>query len=329
MDVKIKELKYQQNEGFVSSYLDLELSGNDMNLVVANTLRRTIIDDIPIYAFEYVNIEYNNSVFNNDMMKIRLRQLPIYGIDSGLNYLNPIYWEKIDYTDYKNRPKHEAEKNIEAIINVHNNKNEIMHVTTNDMRYYIDNVETKYVAKNKNHPILLISLRPNETFKCIMKGCLGTGERDNIWSGGHCYYDENIEKNTIKFTVESYGQVDEYSLIIKACGNIRKRLGNIYNEIKKRVDLKEIRPSNSIIIELDNEDHTICNLINDSLQSHKDIIFSGISKPDLLVKSMKFKIQTINKSKSPIEPFFDVINNLTSLFKNIENQIETLKKSKK
>src|SRR5437868_11956647 len=101
-DIKVKKIKYDKEVGFQISNLTLELSGKDANVIVANTIRRISMDDIPMYAFAYINIEFNNSVFNNDMMKVHLKQLPIYDVESGLYYLHPSFWQNVDYND-KNR----------------------------------------------------------------------------------------------------------------------------------------------------------------------------------------------------------------------------------
>ena len=117
LDISIIAKKYDKANKFITSKLELEFDGTDMNHIIVNTLRRVSFDDIPIYAFAYINIEHNNSVFNNDMMKIRLNQLPIYNIDTDMYFLHPTYWEIVDY-DNKNRLKHEKEIAIEGIINV-------------------------------------------------------------------------------------------------------------------------------------------------------------------------------------------------------------------
>lgn len=321
-DIKIKKLKYVETSGFQSSQLVLELSGSDINVIVANTLRRVAMDNIPVYAFAYINIEHNNSIYNNDMMRIRLRQLPIYDISNQEFYLHPMFWENVDYNDKDRDRNHEA-TSIEAIINVYNNSNENINVTTNDISLYIDNDLTQYKPRNKDQPILIIQLRPNETFKCQLRGCLGVGERDNIWSAAQVYYDEQGGK--IIFTIESFNQMTEFDVLEKACQYIKYKLELIKTDIKMRVDQKEIIPNQTIIIDILGEDHTICNLINDILQNNKKVLFSGISKPDHLIREMKFKISTIDPKISPIEPFFESIDYLDKLMDNLLVQFTKLK----
>lgn len=324
LDINIKKIGYQKAEGFKSSQLILEFSGKDTNTVITNTLRRVSFDDIPMYAFAYINIEHNNSVYNNDMMRIRIRQLPIYDIKNSLYYLHPRYWDGVDYND-KDRDKHEKEMSIEGVINVYNNTNENMNVTTNNMYYYVEGFQIPYPNRNKNEPILIVQLRPNETFKCQIKGCLGVGERDNIWAAAaQSYHDELPGK--ILYTTESCGQMNEFDILIKSCLYIRLKLKGIAAEIKNRIDEKEILPAQTIFFEIVNEDHTICNVINNALQDHKQILFSGVSKPDHLVKLMKFKISTIDPKISPMQPLFETIEYLDDVFSELMKQFTVLKK---
>lgn len=322
-DINISKTNYQESKGFTSSSLEFTLSGKDMNCVIANTLRRISMDDIPTYAFAYIDIEYNNSVFNNDMMKIRLNQLPIYDINVPIYYLHPKYWQNVDYYD-KNREKHKDEILVEGNVNIFNNTTEIMNVTTDHLAYYVEGEQKKY--PHRNHPILLIQLRPGETFKAHLKGVLGIGERSNIWAAAaQTFYDE-IDPETYTMTIESAGQMVEHDILIKAAKLVQIKLEGIRDDIQKRVDTKEIRDTQTIFFELVNEDHTIGNLINNRLQDHKDIMFSGVSKPDHLIKTMKFKISTIDEKKSPIGPLFETIDYLIGLFNELEAEFKTLRK---
>ncbi len=62
-------------------------------------------------------------------------------------------------------------------------------------------------------------------------------------------------------------------------------------------------------------------MINSALQDHKNILFSGVSQPDRLVKTIKFKICSIDESVSSIEPFFDVIEERIKLFEHILEEL--------
>jgi DNA-directed RNA polymerase subunit L len=326
VDINVREVSYIKPNKFTSSQLVLEFTGKDVNYVIANTLRRVSYDDIPTYAFEYVNIEHNNSkAFDNDYMAVRLRQLPVYDIKNDLYYLHPKYWQNIDYYD-KNREKHESEQLIEGTINAFNNTNELMNVTTKDMNYYIDGKQVEYPHRFPDEPILLIELLPNQTFKCQLKAFLGVGERDSIWFGSKlAYYETDDENpNKILFTIESTGQMGEYEVLTKCCMLIKLKLDSIGREIDQRVKTKEIKIAPTIFFELVNEDHTIGNLINNALQDHPYIAYAGVSKPDHLIKQIKFKMTCSDDVSSPIQPLFEVIDYLKGVFSSLGSQFAKL-----
>lgn len=324
----------------IPSKLVLEFTGKNNANVILNTLRRVMMNNIPSYAFcpELIKITDNTTLFNNDYMKLRLSQLSVLDTELDIYYLDPIYWLGVDYSDPK-RPRHSSEKQIEIAINAYNDTNHNKNITTNDIHYYEDGIEVyKY---NKENPILLIQLRPAETFKCSMRAALGVGERDNIWAGaGNAYYNdfttneitgEFIEnKNNKKhLVVESQGQCNEYMLLVKACNYIVKRLDDIKNDLNKKFTSKQIKKSQDLIIILDGEDHTMGQLLNYSFQNHPEILFSGISKPDHLVRSIKFKIACSDKFETPLIPMYEQIDQLKETYLYIEKELIKLENSTK
>jgi DNA-directed RNA polymerase subunit L len=328
LDLHVKELSYIKQDKFVSSQLTLELDGKDMHYVIANTLRRASYDDIPTYAFEYVNIEHSNSkAHDNDMMVVHLRQLPVYDMENELDYLHPRYWQDVDYSA-KDRDKPEGERAIEATINAYNNTNDKVKVTTKDLAYYIDGKQVEYPNRHSGEPILLIELLPNQTFKCQMKAFLGVGERDSIWfAAKDTFYDYEFDNpNKITFTIESAGQIPEYTILIKCCRVIRIKLDSIGKEIDHRVKARDIKPAPTIFFDLINEDYTMGNLINNALQDHPHIAFSGVSQADRMIRAVRFKIQCTDDVDSPIGPLFEALEYLKNVYTALEDKFVKLRK---
>lgn len=329
MDISIKEVSYNKKEGLKSSKLVLVLAGKDLNVKMVNALRRISTNNIPIYAFpqELIKIETNTCVaFNNDEMRLRLAQLPIYNIDPDIFMLPNKYWKNINYAD-QHREKHPNEKSVELYVNSHNNSDKIQSITTNDIRYYIDGEQTN--PYDKEYPILLIKLRPNDTFKCYMKGTLGTGDKNTIWcASSNSYYDIS-DKGDFRFTIQSCGQFDEFNLLSKTCQFVIKKMEMIKLEIERRVASKEIPIESTIYFNMEDEDHTIGELINYEFQSHKDIIFSGVSKPDHLVKTILLKISANKGIPTPIEAMNDCLDNISNKFKYIDKLLSEMKKKHK
>ena len=92
LTIKIIEKKKSIN-GKSSNFLKFKLSGPDINYVIVNTLVRVGLSLLGSYAFnpEFINIERNTSIFNQNKMKLRISNIPIINKD----YKKPI----VDNTD--------------------------------------------------------------------------------------------------------------------------------------------------------------------------------------------------------------------------------------
>lgn len=334
-DIEIKEIENHESNGLDASWLTLKLSGKDFNIKIANSIRRASINNVPTYAIpqELITIDTNTTVaFNNDYMRLRLAQLPVYGVDSDLYFLADKYWnkDKVNYADPK-REKHPKEKNIEYYINTHNNTASITAVTTNDLKMYIDGEEIK--VYNPKYPILLVKLRPNDRFKCHMKACLGIGERNVIWSASrNGYYDEtegNSQNNELIFTTEGNGQCHEYEILIRSCKYLIKKFTDLKNDLINKIETKQILHEKEINFKLDKEDYTLGEPLNYEFQSHKDIIRSGMTKPDHLVRAMLIKVECVNNVKSPLNAMLECLDILIEKYSHIGKLLNDLKKKSK
>lgn len=329
LDIKVEKLSEKEYKGIQPSNLVVDIYGNDVNEVVVNTLRRGLLDELPTYAyfFDTIDITENTSVFDNDMMRLRIEQLPIYNVDSKIDFLDDNYWLNVDYTDNE-RKRHPKDKlNIELVVNIVNETSDILDVTTHDAELYInDELSDNYQKKD---PVLLVRLRPNDSFKCRARGVLGLGRRNNIWSAiSTCYYDDykdfadNEESHKFKLIVEGSGQMKEMDLLKRVCRTINQKLDNVESIIKKKYYTANTNEK-SIIIELDNETHTIGNIINDCLQNHKKVKSSGLSKPTNLMNQMIIQLHTLEKN--PLKIFFEAVNNAKNIFNTIEEQCNKVK----
>lgn len=312
LDIKIKELDKKSFDGLNSSHLKLKFEGSDLNIKIINMIRRSCTNSVPVYAYaiELINIIENTSVaFNNDMMRLDLSLLPIFDVDPEIYKLDEEYWYNVNYAD-KERKKHHMEKNIEFYLNYHNNSQEIVRVTTNDAQVYIDGKQTEMY--NKKYPILIIELKPNQTFKCHMKGVLGSAERrvdGALWkSCKRAFYEEikDKEEKSYEFTVYGNNQFSEYELLNRACQFMVNKLESLKKMIKDKDDKGEFPNEKTIRFVFENEDHTIGEPINYELQDHKDIIFSGFSKADHLIKTGVITVSAIKEK--PVKQMLESID---------------------
>lgn len=330
--------KYRPHDDIKRGRLEIVCSG-DCNDQFLNAIGRIAVKRIPTYAYakdlikiERINPEsgYHDSIpFNHDMMRDRIKNTPVMNIDSGLSFLHERYWRNVDYRS-NDREIHEKEKRVEVYIDAKNTANvgdteSIIHVTTNDAKIYIDDELTNMYSKE--YPLLIISLKPKEAFKCSMRAVLGVGITDTCWDAcsNFCYDQETIPNKTIlKF--EASSQFNEYILVDKALDYFAMRTKLLKDEIQ-RMYLLEKDHTDRFQIVINDEDHTMGEAINYEIQSHEDILKSSVCKPDHLVRKIVLEVVAFKKTKL-LDAIMESIDNLLLKIEKFDQQFKKLERPK-
>lgn len=328
-DFEINEISHKI-DNFDSSRLKLDIKGKDVNYTVVNSIRRVCMNQIPIYALDRgkIKILRNSSVEDCTAMEVRLSQLPIKRINPNVLFLPLKYYKNVNFADPKIERHPEDNINIEYYINIKNNGPEnILYVTTDHLRISINNevIDNKTMYKGKE-PITLIELRPGEEFECSMKAVLAVGEINAIFNASNSYYKE-ITENHYQLSVESNGQMDEYELLLRGINIIIEKMEIIKENITQQQYEIIITKNNSLHIEITNEDDTCGGPINWTLQNMKEVIFSGVSRPNFLEKKIMLTC-SIDKNYKPVDILEKSINITIEQYKNIKKKIEKLSKKK-
>ena len=318
-DINYEVIKYNKDLG--NSVLELIIKGKNINYVIINTLRRTILSDIPIYAFNNFNFTTNESIFNNNYIKLRLSNMPVWGIPNKIEKFtkeNKMQTDNIlgdeglidDDIDLEN----------EAVVNTSSLNQLTMYVDYRNSEKIIKTVSTdnaKFYYSNKNikspYPIAipLIKLQPDQTINFSAITVLGTEKESSIYAATTvCYYNE-INENEYKFILESRGQLSEKRIIEVGLINILNSLENLI----KMIPLEQNSHTGEIII--NNENNTIGNLLSYGLQNHKDVKFAGYNIPHLLENKVIITYELVNENIKLKEVFNDVIIYLIEIFKTL------------
>ncbi len=323
IDIKISQINKQEFKNLQSGQLVLSISGKTVNSILVNTLRRLTTDYVPIYAFPAVNIniEKNTSIFNNDYMRLRLMQLTIPNLLVNTYFLEDKYWKDVNFLNPEREKHTDDNKLLEIYINVTNNTENIMNVTTDHIKIYEDGVELENKFDSK-YPLLIIQLRPGEVFGCRCVGVLSVGLVNSIWSASGNSFFKEITDNEFQLTIESQGQFDEYEILHKACRLLKDKINITKNKIKEKYDSPLIKDVTVMKLELENEDHTIGGIINEYLQNNNNVLFSGLSKPNLLIDTMIIEFQTIKTN--PLKYLEESLDFIIELFDVIQSQIEKI-----
>lgn len=314
MDIKIKEIERITREDLRCSELKLNIKGKDVSYSLINTIRRLAIDHVPTYGFidENIKIEKNTSIFNNDEMRLRIRQMTIPDIKIPIEYLEEKYW-----LDKEKHP--EDNKIIEIYMDIKNNTLGKENGTTNNMKIYIDGEEKN--TYSKKYPHLIIQLKPKQEFKMYAKASIGIGYVDNIWSAASNVYYEMINENEGELVIKSQGQMDEYEILYKCCIILKNKMKEIKNIVNK--EKKEII-NNKLKIILYNVDHTMTILLNDIIQNNDKVSGCATKRPNLLKDEMHIDIETFKEN--PLKVFNESIEKINKIMDNIKEQIMKLGK---
>ncbi len=343
--VNLKVIEHNKELG--NSRLDFKISGPNINYIIANTIRRTIFSDIPVYAFSEFKFEKNSSVFHNNYLKLRLRHMPVWGIENT-----------VEFIDYNIKPKNNeladiqeedaeddnielnVEKNLNTsnlkqftmYVNAKNKSNDITTVSTSDAKFYYDEKQIQSPYKN---PIPIVKLQPGQeiVFSAITK--LGTEYEDAMFNVACIAAYKEVNPEEFDFFVESRGQIDEKRIIYVAMINIERRIryflkliledkinDNTLDKIDKNktnITSDDTKIEGEIIVH--NEDHTLGNLIARGLQLHPKVAFAGYNLPHPLAKKVNFHYK-LEKPGDIKKIITEVVEYYSEIFAQIKKGFE-------
>lgn len=332
VDINYTLIDYDNEQG--NSRLEINISGPNINHIIVNTLRRAIFTYIPIYSFTKFNFTTNESIFNNNYIKLRLKHFPVWGITND----NDMY-------TVTNKP-HEEEEELDenGINNVDDidmeNNSEVNTSTINQLTMYVDYKSTsqsivtvttdhaKFYHAEKNIPspykpaIPLVKLQPLQNISFSAITGLGVEQTDAMFSPvSVCFYKEKT-LNEYEFILESRGQITEQRIIEVAIINIIHKLETIFSNMT--FEQTELR--GEIIIF--GENNTFGNLISYGMQNHKNIKVAGYNIPHLLEEKVIIHYELINDKVKLKDVMNDVIIYFTVLYDNIMKLNKNIFKSK-
>jgi len=321
MDIKLKINKHQKStNNFNDNELSIFISGKDNNYVIVNTLRRLCVSSIPIYAFHENDMifDINTSIWNNDMLKDRFRNLPLFNIDNDESTI-----EKLDDLEVKKDRIVDNANNLTMFVNIKNNRDVIFNVTTNEAIFYH---KGKQISSPFKKPLLLIKLKKGQELKCTCISSLNIGRNDGIYNAAMAYhYNENENANNkYELVLNSNRQLDELEIIKRAC----KILLNKTLKLEKLIIVNLEKEENSEILnrgllKIVDENATFGNLFSYYLQDNKHMEFSGAQVPFLYLNEILIRYRTDGKDiKDIIKKTF---NQIREIFNHILKQLEEIK----
>lgn len=333
--LSIKTIEKESNRSILPrNVLKIKISGEDINYIVVNTLRRISISLVPCYAFhpQDITIEKNTSVFNNDQMKLRLSNMPIvkpvHDLDkevkdildieaSALAANSESKKEFIEMELEKEKRKTELMKNVHMFVEAKNTTSDILNVTTGDSftSFYIDNKKIDNIYKN---PVLIIQLKPGEEFKCVSVASRDIHMKHNIYSPCANVSYEEVKDTEFDFRMESYGQISEKDVLIMACNIFLTKLTNI----KERINAMLKKDLMDVELTIENENYTMGNILVRTIQDHPNVSFCGLKIDHPFENTIIIKCVT--QKQTVIQVIGDCTDKLNKLFKSLISSFEKL-----
>lgn len=305
-DISIKQL-YYQDKPKTDTRLELQFKGSDINHVIMNTLRRTILLLLPNYAFNTKNIQIdtNTSAYNNDMLRLRISNMPTVNITPNEDSLKEL-------ESLENNKSILTENILSMVVDFENKTNDIIPLTTKNAKFFINS----NIAPDYPIDFLIVKLKPNQKIKLVATSDLNIPKNNDIYTSVCICTYEYDDESDIVFKLESRGSLSEYDIIKRSCKIIINKLEIILERLLK-IDFKNI--SNGSLI-LEKETFTMGNLITNGLQNHKNIEFAGYKVDHLLIEEAEIKYITDGKNikdilKDTISTQIKIYEKIISLLK--------------
>lgn len=317
--INVKNQSY--DDSFLNSRLEFNIKGNDIDHIVVNTLRRICLTNIPIYVYNKFDFVENTSIYNNNYIKLRLRNIPVLGIESSSAFFeekeesvekNEDMASMLNMDDISLETNYDVSssnlKQLTMYLDKENKSNDIITVGTDDCKFYY---KEKEISSPYKVNIPIIKLQKGQVIKMSAISEIGIEKMDAMYSPASVLYFNRNTDNDYNFIVESRGQLKENKILEYGYENILKQLNELKTDINDLGDIKKQKGT----IDIENYDHTMGNLLSHGLRKHKDVKYGGYSMPHLLEDkiNINFEITKGNIKSIMIEVIDYYINLFTKL----------------
>ncbi len=331
-------------DGFGSNSLKFKLSGSDINYVIVNTLTRIGLSLLGSFAWnpDFINIEANTSIFNADQMKLRISNIPIINsnykksvvpnspelvtkcVELEVQANTSIFSSKKDSLQELEEieiKKKELLNNLHMYVEARNRTSEVMNVTTNE-KFTSFFLNDKKISDVYPREVLIIKLKPGEDFICSAVADFNIPMYNAIYSSVSVFGYEEVNEHEFIVTVESMRQISEEEIVSRCCSIAIEKLQTIQKIILDKLEIAAVDNSNAeydaeILIE--NENHTLGNLLTRGLQDHTNISFCGYKIDHPEINELVIKYKTEGKKFSKI--LQDTIKDLCGVFESIKKSV--------
>lgn len=202
-EIKMVEIKNLDNEKYEIVF------GKNFSNGFINTIRRVVIDDVPTFAIEFVEVIENESSLYDETIAQRLGLIPL----------------KTDLNSYNLKEECKC-KGVGCSLC--------------EVNFNLEQEEEGYVYSSKlvsddnkiiptSDKILITKLFKEQKLILKAKAILGSGKEHSKWSPAHAYLKE--DKSNVKLILETFGQLEvkeilneSFDILISKLDELNKKL---------------------------------------------------------------------------------------------------------
>jgi DNA-directed RNA polymerase subunit L len=331
--------KQKQINGLESNFLRIRIEGKDINYTIPSTIVRTVLSILGSYTFDekYIDITSNSSVYNNSIMRSRLMNFPLINRDyKHCDILNTVSDTDrvLELEERFNTSKTKFEEtslleeeddfssNLHMFVNAKNTTDSIMNVSTDDdsVTFQSNGRQIPSIYPRRS---LIIKLKPGEEFICSCVAVFNLPIVHSAYSPVSTIGHREESETSFIIKLQSSRQLSEEEILRRACRVIIIKLQNFMKRVTHKI-LSEIDKNSEIEstgkITIENENHTIGNVIARAIQDNKYIESASylVDHPEVDEVVLIYKTQG--------KPFTVILkeetNKLISIYTQISHKIK-------
>jgi DNA-directed RNA polymerase alpha subunit len=336
--IETNMMKYFKIRKEEDQYLEFELA--NVNISLANAIRRIILSEIEIVAIDEKHIEImeNTCPLHNEYIAHRLSLIPV---------LQEI--TNVDDLEFYVAKKHTMDSPVE------NEQSNVMEITTDNIQVFNKKTESWMDPRKVFDGLFLITkLNLNQKFLAKFKLSRGTAKEHSRWqcvdSIAYRYkvkedltpgqeYDKitlENERDWIKkpgsddpqafiFFMESLGQMDTKLIVQKAMDILEKKCQTFLEWVNR--EKNEFKWGNMLELEYEGEMHTLGNLISTvglDILGEKDFIGYRIIHPMLNKFILRMKLDGDKDKNTHVAKLEGIVSHIVELVQSLKKEWRTL-----
>ena len=250
------------------------------NASLVNAIRRVIFQSVPNYGFDAdgIDIKTNTTVLNNDELRQRLSNFPVFGLEHGPATFQSFLTRHRDLVVMNDTscpegrgPAPPPALMISCRITHDRPGVDLLPLMTADCRFSVDGKEVS--DPYRSAPLLLCYLHPGEELAFTATSRMATPRISASYIIGNAYFVGMKGDEDFLFTVESRAEVSAAEVFRRATVILLEKVDAF---------VASAEGGHEGVLPVARDKYTLSGLITDYMQGHKDVEYAGYRCPHML-----------------------------------------------